>query len=828
MISALRSLVSAVWRIGVVFWVCRVPLASTLVAGFLIVLTPQGRDLFADLALSWQWAVFFLLCFCWAWIVHGGARHALQCDDWVPDAHEPGGLTDERRATLQAEFHVPAVWIPRLLGLIVLVLVGAGIWLTFLNMQDAAAALPEVAAASQLSLGLLIVTAAITIVFIWLVVNWRTKINRRAGEPPVAPCLAGRLPLFANLFEADDTRKSKTQLDTFVTWARRVIFVLIIVGIALPLLAAAWTPRLFFLPLLFAGIVLFLGELANWSHRLRTPLLLIVVAVSVICTNSVVHFHDVRWIIGAAFDPAARQIDLTTAVNRWKAANDCTDQVSQCPRPILIAGAGGASRAAFLPASVVGTLLDLDNKDLADEIGHVRPRIFALSTVSGSSVGAAVIRAAMVDASARANPEKPPCIQEGTGSWFGTWARPRQPNASFDVKTSWRDCFQTILAGDFLSPVFVGLAYRDNFPLPDFSNNGALWGDRAQLLEQSFEARYHRMAQGSRAIPCRERVAEAEKQTGLCRPFGYHQDPGTGPDAWKRWVPILLLNATSVTTGRRIIVSDIKLGPQPSKKVILWPFAYDLWELRVPAQNPKDKALTTTSQTLEIAAAAPDIRLSTAAALSARFPIISPYGSIDDINNKTPVDEVVDGGYFENDGLATIADIASALEVDFGLQPVVIKIVNDPLPKDGEPPHLPGRPPLPPRDYGRTPFEGVTSIFQALTATRSGHEDDHESYLQSVLGEQNERLYSVDVHPLSPERYYTRKLASGVDARIAAAMCRHPVDQKGYMEQVSMSWWMSQPVQAYLDTQLCIDANIDRLICELQIGKAGGPGGKCS
>src|SRR5215475_9511180 len=125
MISALRSLVGAVWRTGLVFWVCRVPLASTFVAGFLIVLTPQGRDLFADLALSWLWAVFFVLCFCWAWIVHGGARRALQCDDWVPEAHEAGGLTDERRAMLQADFHFPAVWIPRLLGLIVLVLVAA-------------------------------------------------------------------------------------------------------------------------------------------------------------------------------------------------------------------------------------------------------------------------------------------------------------------------------------------------------------------------------------------------------------------------------------------------------------------------------------------------------------------------------------------------------------------------------------------------------------------------------------------------------------------------------------------------------------------------------
>ena len=94
MISWLSPIVRPIWKFGIVCWVCRVPLASTVAALALIVLTPQGRDLFADLGISWQWAVFFLLCFCWAWIVHGGARRALQCDDWVPEAHQPGEVQE--------------------------------------------------------------------------------------------------------------------------------------------------------------------------------------------------------------------------------------------------------------------------------------------------------------------------------------------------------------------------------------------------------------------------------------------------------------------------------------------------------------------------------------------------------------------------------------------------------------------------------------------------------------------------------------------------------------------------------------------------------------
>ena len=36
------------------------------------------------------------------------------------------------------------------------------------------------------------------------------------------------------------------------------------------------------------------------------------------------------------------------------------------------------------------------------------------------------------------------------------------------------------------------------------------------------------------------------------------------------------------------------------------------------------------------------------------------------------------------------------------------------------------------------------------------------------------------------------------------------------MNVVSMSWWMSQPVQAYLDAQLCAPEIDQVLICELK------------
>ena len=50
---------------------------------------------------------------------------------------------------------------------------------------------------------------------------------------------------------------------------------------------------------------------------------------------------------------------------------------------------------------------------------------------------------------------------------------------------------------------------------------------------------------------------------------------------------------------------------------------------------------------------APDLRLSTAALLSARFPIISPAGVLRNDADASFGDRVVDGGYFENSGLST-------------------------------------------------------------------------------------------------------------------------------------------------------------------------------
>jgi hypothetical protein len=64
-----------------------------------------------------------------------------------------------------------------------------------------------------------------------------------------------------------------------------------------------------------------------------------------------------------------------------------------------VAGQGGASRAAFFTASVIGELLDRTHE--SESYADFGDRLFAISSVSGSSLGAVVDRAALEEVTPR-------------------------------------------------------------------------------------------------------------------------------------------------------------------------------------------------------------------------------------------------------------------------------------------------------------------------------------------------------------------------------------------------------------------------------------------
>ncbi len=190
----------------------------------------------------------------------------------------------------------------------------------------------------------------------------------------------------------------------------------------------------------------------------------------------------------------------------------------QRPVPMLIvATAGGGIRAAYWTATVLERLEQALGKDV------LRRHLFAISGVSGGSIGALAYMATAVD-----DP-----------------AAPEHPTQLLDR--------------DFLAPAVAALAFVDgpSSVLPDIRQ-----GDRGYALERAWE-------EASGGV--------------LARPFlSFFPDRDTLGRNDKPWHPALLLNATHQGTGRRVITSHVKV----ERRVFLDSFdALDLVEADMPAST---------------------------------------------------------------------------------------------------------------------------------------------------------------------------------------------------------------------------------------------------
>lgn len=306
--------------------------------------------------------------------------------------------------------------------------------------------------------------------------------------------------------------------------------------------------------------------------------------------------HAVRVLPEA--QPAQRP-NLRLALRTWLARHDAAIQRGE-PVPLFLVDAeGGGIRAAYWTVTVLG---ELQNRH-PGFAGHV----FSLSGVSGGSLGASVF-VALLNAS-------------------------REASVSFDLKRKAQD----ILSEDFLAPVVGAMLYPDLvqriLPLPVAAF------DRAKTLEEAWEHAWEKH------VPGRNRMRE---------PF--HR-------LWENrnvWTPALLLNATWVETGKRIIASN----------------------LRVAASRRREDFVDVEDANAFFAPNS--ISLSTAAHMSARFTYVSPAGSL--VKDGRIQGRVVDGGYFENSGatttlaiLQTIAELAESDPRWERVERYVIHISNEPV-----------------------------------------------------------------------------------------------------------------------------------------------------
>ena len=261
---------------------------------------------------------------------------------------------------------------------------------------------------------------------------------------------------------------------------------------------------------------------------------------------------------------------------------------------VLVTAAGGGIRAAYWTAAVLTALQDQDRERSFDK------RIFAISAVSGGALGAETYKALT-------HQGKPRCKDS----------------------TTFRECADGFLKGDFVGanvlsaitsePLRVILRGR-LLPLP--TRDGSLqdawsyqWSQVVGESAPAFSGDFDALFKG-------------------------------------RPTPALLLNGTSMRTGRRTITSNLDVSS----------LSPDDTEQR--AECPHEAGILNPAQYLKLS-------VSAAALTSARFPYVTPAGLLpldgteqwlDD--KEHPVKcwaEIVDGGYVDNEGIITLRDVLHQL-----------------------------------------------------------------------------------------------------------------------------------------------------------------------
>lgn len=258
--------------------------------------------------------------------------------------------------------------------------------------------------------------------------------------------------------------------------------------------------------------------------------------------------------------------------------------------PVYVVSAqGGGIYAAYHSAKALATL--------TDEVQGFDQHIFAISGVSGGSIGSTIYRMALknhhLNKSTSANSQTLPSLSARIDHFFDD-----------------RDALSTILA----SLLFGDLTQRF-FPLPV-----AHW-DRALGLELALENRW-----SSKGKPF---DLNASFYTDQMTPAAYS-------------LPYLALNTTEVESGRRYVLAPFDMSKSMSSDA----------EIHQPWPSHPDRPFQR------------DLRFSTAAALSARFPIASPYGFFADRSESSgPGRRFVDGGLYDNSGAITAAEIVENLKI---------------------------------------------------------------------------------------------------------------------------------------------------------------------
>jgi hypothetical protein len=399
-------------------------------------------------------------------------------------------------------------------------------------------------------------------------------------------------------------------------------------------------------------------------------------------------YHEVRVLADQPAD-AARSVTVGDAFERWLATNapDAGDADPAPTEPRTVPGipmvfvmtAGGGIRAATFTSYAIECLFsDLDptactgDDRFAAGASDSWSRVFMASGASGGSVGIASVATARRAAQAAGADED-------------------------------RDWIARRLGTDLLSPELAWQLFVE-VPNSTLAFNPHL--ERAEILERTWERRFGPEGTGPGA-----------------RPYFAPADA----DSWTD--PLMFLNGTNLPDGCRVTISRARTtaggagtGPAPQGAT-----ARDDCRRR-RLDDPADTLDQAVARDLaDFLCADEDLRMSTAAFLSARFPLVSPTGIVRNLAERRPecpgatatVElSIGDGGYRDNTGAAALADVWSELEAlvvdhnrrhDTCVVPLLVEIDN------GHRNRLARQPPEPSIQL-TAPLQGALGVFASRDA----------------------------------------------------------------------------------------------------------------
>ena len=461
------------------------------------------------------------------------------------------------------------------------------------------------------------------------------------------------------------------RLRTLLRHERLIVWMLVVFAVVLFLEATFLPERL---GLLGAPTILALsaalwvpagGMLAHLANRRRLPVLSLLLVLAFAFSSC----NDNHVVVPRTTGGTAARPNVGERFAAWSGA--LRTKYGQAPQPVfIVVTEGGGIRAAYWTAAVLTAL--------HDRFPGFSDHVFAVSSVSGGSVGAAAYAALLATPSLSGGPIRTEAMHALRGDALGpTLAAALQP-----------DLVQRFLPWPFLP-------------------------DRAAALEGAWEHGWRYRLVAGATMRDRFRMWVRSETPDAPRPHltdGFLKTFALGDD---KLFPALFLNSTVVEKGARAIVSNVRI---------------ESWRLRNREDDPRPSEFSSAYDAL--AEIGGDLKISTAAHLSARFPYISPAGTIRapnfgsrtlprPPNETTCVDcaegatgqeacrscnqdccHLVDGGYFENSGAVTAAEILTTIrsQMPAHLFPVILFIsaTEDPLPAY-EPQAGPGELTTPPR-----------------------------------------------------------------------------------------------------------------------------------